>query len=397
MANFSSLDRASSLGPMEDMVSTGAPGVSMSAEYEFYENTILWDNATFSYLVNGNSSFGNLEEKHRYSVTFKVVSILILIILMIILIGVNSLVVFSFLFKHIPRTRANFYMFQLAIADLSVGFVMPFNIISIAFDSLSDSTTFCMVETGITIFILVGSVCCILGLTIDRLQALHESLNYIAEMTQKQYIIRTLSTWFFPFVLCFILPMFWHNALPETPVKACYTLYILKREFSAYIFLPMVFIIFTMVAIVYIPILKIAVRHSRSISSTSYDVHRDIISLNKHMKSQLRILKTTTMVLCPLFGGWMPWVFVAAHIVYRPEEYKNPGMLFQISQFISYPGVLNSGINPIIYAARMPEYRNAFKALLRCNHQQVDPQQQVQSTTRSISSRGGSQKSTANE
>ncbi|ELU03804.1 hypothetical protein CAPTEDRAFT_199249 [Capitella teleta] len=320
------------------------------------------DNSTI-YMVTEDT---DEDAEHSYSETFKAVSISILLLLTVFIIGVNSLVILAFAGNHIPRTKSNFYMLLLAIADVCVGFVLPINVISIAVDSLANNTTFCMFETAVTIGVLSSSTCCILALTIDRLEALRKALEYSSDMSLRMYFERSAFVLFFPCVLCLILPFAWHNDLQDTPVKACYTLYILKRKFCSYVFLPMIFIIFTAVALTYIPILKIALRHSRSIHSMDAEVNADTANRNRHMKHQLRILKTATMVLLPFFGGWMPWIFTAASVIYNPDEYANPGMPFNISQFISYPGVLNSGINPFIYAARLPEYRQAFKKLLGC-------------------------------
>ncbi|ELU17466.1 hypothetical protein CAPTEDRAFT_215242 [Capitella teleta] len=155
---------------------------------------------------------------HSYSVAFKVVSISILLLLMVFIIGVNSLVILAFSGNHIPRTKSNFYMLQLAIADVCVGFVMPVNVFSIAVDSLTNNTMFCVFETAVTIGVVSASTCSILALTIDRLEALMKSLEYTSDMSPRMYFERSALVWFFPCVLCIILPFAWHNDLQDTPV-----------------------------------------------------------------------------------------------------------------------------------------------------------------------------------
>ncbi|ELU06323.1 hypothetical protein CAPTEDRAFT_122498 [Capitella teleta] len=286
-----------------------------------------------------------------------------MIVCAVILIGLNTLVVISFIFKRIPRTLPNFFMFQLAIADGAIGCLGPVNIFSSIFESLSKSTPYCKFETMPVVCCVTASGFCILGLTLDRLRALRNPLLYDSSMMAGRYVASTLWVWIIPLAIYYILPMIWFQDLKDTPLKTCYTLYIMKREFVAFFLLPGMLLIFASVSVVYVPILKIAIKQTRSIQAMIADQN------DTNMKSHLQILKTATMILLPYVLGWMPWCFVTAAIVYDEDEYNFPGTKFKIMQFIAYPLVLQSAINPLIYAARMPEYRIAFKSCLGCSSQ----------------------------
>ncbi|ELU15605.1 hypothetical protein CAPTEDRAFT_213949 [Capitella teleta] len=303
--------------------------------------------------------------EYQYTTLYKALQCILLLGCAVILVGLNSLVVLSFLFKRIPRTLSNFYMFQLAIADGATGFFVFFNVFSNIFYTLSKSTAYCMFETIPAISCLMASTFCILGLTIDRLRALRNPLVYIPDMTTKKYITSALGVWIIPVTVFFILPMAWYPHLEDTPLKACHTLYILKREFTSYFFLPSIFLIFASVSVVYVPILKMAIKHSREIQAMAPDQNEI------KMKSQLQILKTATMILLPYFAGWMPWTFFTAAIVYNDDKFNSPGGIFTVTLYIAYPLILTSGVNPIIYAARMPEYRQAFRAFFGCQTQMI--------------------------
>jgi hypothetical protein len=209
-----------------------------------------------------------------------------------------------------------------------------------------------------------------LSMTFDRLQSLKNSLTYDSEMTTRRYIGRTLQVWLLPIILIFILPFAWHNELSETPLNACWTIYIVKREFTAYIFLPIFFWSSVAVVAMYIPIMKIALRHSRSIAAQQVNPEQ---SLN--FKKELAILKTATTIILPFFACWLPWCLIAATFVYNIDEYMSPGPRFAILPYTSFLAILASGINPIIYAVRLLEYRAAFKHLLRlsCCNTRVAP------------------------
>ncbi|ELU03188.1 hypothetical protein CAPTEDRAFT_195579 [Capitella teleta] len=311
---------------------------------------------------SAQTTTGYSGNEYQHSAQYKVATIALFLGCSVLLVGLNALVVVSFLFKRIPRTQPNFLMFQLAIADGATGVSLFINMFSSIFYSLSKSNSYCTFETLSSICCLMASAFCILGLTTDRLQALRDPLVYNADMTTRRYIASTLLVWLIPVSVFFFLPMIWFQDLEDTPLKICYTLYIMKREFVAYALLPASVMMYVCVSIAYIPILKMAIKQSRAIGAADLDRDQNQVK----MKSQLRILKTATLVLVPYFVGWMPWCFTAAVIVYNEHEYNFPGTTFTILQYCSYPVALISGINPIIYAARMPEYRRAFRACLGC-------------------------------
>ncbi|ELT99425.1 hypothetical protein CAPTEDRAFT_190684, partial [Capitella teleta] len=138
-----------------------------------------YDDSTVSMVTGGAEETVDMD----YSMTFKAASISILLFLMVLIIGVNSLVILAFAGNHIPRTKSNFYLLQLAIADVGVGVVMPVNVVSIAVNSFARNSTFCVLETAITMCVVSGSTCCNLGLTLDRLEALTKSVTYSSDMT----------------------------------------------------------------------------------------------------------------------------------------------------------------------------------------------------------------------
>ncbi|ELU03187.1 hypothetical protein CAPTEDRAFT_195578 [Capitella teleta] len=303
--------------------------------------------------------------EHQYSTQYKVSTVALFAACTVIIAGLNALVIISFLFKGIPRTQSNFYMFQLAIADGLLGLSMPINMLSSISYALSKNTPYCAFETLWTVSCVMASGFGILCLTRDRFQALRYPLVYDSDMTTKRYIASTLLVWLIPVSVFFVLPQIWFQGLEDTPLKTCYTLYILKREFVAYIFLPICFMLNGSVSTVYVLILKMAVKQSRAVGAGALD------QAEVKRKSQRRILKTATLVLVPFFICWMSWCFTAAAIVYDDHEYNIPGAKFVFLQYSAYLVILTSAVNPIIYAARMPEYRRAFKACLGCSAQLV--------------------------
>ncbi|ELU00150.1 hypothetical protein CAPTEDRAFT_200653 [Capitella teleta] len=319
--------------------------------------------STEAYTIDASTSDIPEIESNAYSLEYRVITTILFVCCMAFLIFANGLVILSYALKKVPRTLSYYYLSMLAGVDMSIGFAMPFNIVSSASVQLSSSTTYCLMETLFTMCAITGSSFTMLSLTIDRYMALSSPLLYVAEMTQRRYIERTLLVWFVPITVFFILPLCWHNELDETPVKTCFTLYILKREYTAYITLPIAFCNVIGVAFTYIPIISIALRQSRSIHASQPE--RDSEQSRK-MRSHVKMVKTTSMVLVPYYAAWIPWCIFASGVVYSQDSYANPGLFFTAAQYATFGVLVNSGINPFVFAARMPVYKAAFKSLLRC-------------------------------
>jgi hypothetical protein len=314
-----------------------------------------------STLMPPNTTTAAAAAAKGYSTKYIIRTTLLFSFFTIFIVSQNALVILAYFWKHIPRNSSSFYMLQMAIADLLVGVSMPINMVSSLVKSFESNSKYCVMETMACIACLVASTISILSLTVDRLQALRNPYNYDPEIITRRYVIRSLTIWVVPVTLFFILPMIWHSDLAQTPLKVCFTLYIMRREFVQFILLPTLFGLILAVWLTYAPILHLAFQHLRAIRDVSPEA-------SAHVRSQLQILKTATMILLPFVAGWMPWLIVASGIVSDTKEYEHPGKKFQVLQFIAYPAITTSGINPIIYTARMPEFRRAFRALLGCKN-----------------------------
>lgn len=79
------------------------------------------------------------------------------------------------------------------------------------------------------------------------------------------------------------------------------------------------------------------------------------------LRQQLRTLRTLGIIMGSFTVCWLPF-FVAN--VMRPFQGTQRGPPRELLMFLNWLGYLNSALNPIIYC-HSPEYRNAFRALLR--------------------------------
>ena len=85
-------------------------------------------------------------------------------------------------------------------------------------------------------------------------------------------------------------------------------------------------------------------------------------TLNEKRRTTLKQLKSFMIVVGVFFLCWFPFLVLLALQTYGNEFTKT---IFQIFQYTYYPAYLNSGLNPVIYALRMKDFKLAALRLCR--------------------------------
>eukprot|EP00057_Strongylocentrotus_purpuratus_P001467 XP_001199195.1 PREDICTED: rhodopsin, GQ-coupled-like [Strongylocentrotus purpuratus] len=90
-----------------------------------------------------------------------------------------------------------------------------------------------------------------------------------------------------------------------------------------------------------------------------------------HIVARNRVLKMMLIVILIYLVCWTPnqIAYLGYNIGWVPEYYLNS----PVHSMLTFLGFYNSCANPIIYAARYPEFREAFKEMLNCNSTKNTP------------------------
>ena len=270
------------------------------------------------------------------------------------------------------RTPMNFYILQLSIADVLVGLIfIPLEIIGIFELKWFENLPLCLTYIGTAFLSLAASVIALNAMFLDRLFSIVRPLTYVNEMSSRQYVRSVVGVWFIPVTACLVLPMFWHNGVVVIPGSTpCMVIYTMKRTYYKAFLLPLAYSLAFTVAGLNIPIFYIAHKQSQVLRNqvVAFDGSkgRQFKDGKTRLKLERKIAKTAFLVFGILYTCWMPYVIALTHKVIDDESYENPMSTdYEIARMLSSLVLINSAVNPIIYAVKLKQYRREFMHILK--------------------------------
>ena len=264
----------------------------------------------------------------------------------------NSLVILSVWkdpLKILRLSPSNFILLSMAFADLLVGLVScPATVYWHWAALYSDSQAHLPMLIGsVLVTVSVGHI---LLLTVDRFFALVTPLHYKIKVTNKGVTIAAVTVWvyFIAFACAFGL---------------------LKKYFTiiGVIYNLQIFFVVVCILVTYVGILCGFHKHSnhRELQEQSEAERQRVLQREK------KVWKGIAIVICAFLLCFLPW-FISQLLTYFCLPYHSNLSLLLLSNAVSVNlMVANSGLNPFLYAWRLPKYRETFKYLVkmrsRCN------------------------------
>ena len=281
-----------------------------------------------------------------------IISVVIQVVMFFVILFGNSLVIHAVRRAKHLQTRTNYFIVQLAIADILVAAILPFHIILFLYHHLLDNIYLCLLRYVTVLATVLLSILCLLCMTYDRLLALLYPLHYQLKMTKTTFRIISAITWTLAFGSGSV-PFFWYNDLPGFNHKLCDYLIIVKLEFLQIVMVPGFFVVTFIIMGMYCKIFYIAHKNKernnarmrqQSITSASENVHQ---VKEKHAYT---ITKTCAIVMGTFFSCWLPYQATVAIQIYT--DYVHNATLIDLRTLFTFIAMSNSAMNPIIYAAR---------------------------------------------
>uniref|UniRef100_A0AAY3ZZV7 G-protein coupled receptors family 1 profile domain-containing protein n=1 Tax=Denticeps clupeoides TaxID=299321 RepID=A0AAY3ZZV7_9TELE len=318
------------------------------------------------------------------------VGVFLSVFILVAIVG-NILVILSVLCNRHLQTVTNFFIVNLAIADLLLSIiVLPFSASLEVLGCWVFGRVFCNIWAAVDVLCCTASIMSLCIISIDRYIGVKYCLKYPTIMTEKKAGVILVVVWLSSMVIS-IGPLLGWKEPPPSDESICriteepgYALF--SSLFSFY--LPLMVIL-----VMYFRVYVVARRTTRSLEAgvklernesvevvlrihcrsapedagaSSRNPFRSSLSVRlMKFSREKKAAKTLAIVVGMFILCWLPFFFVLPLGSFFPTL-KPSDMVFKV---IFWLGYFNSCINPIIYPCSSKEFQRAFTRLLRCQCQ----------------------------
>ncbi|KAK7103312.1 beta-2 adrenergic receptor-like [Littorina saxatilis] len=275
----------------------------------------------------------------------------------------NLLVIVSVLrFKRL-QLPTNYFIVSLAAVDIFVALITPFVIVVEVLSSQVNDQLLCLAPNRILMTACGVSVLTLAAIAYDRHTALVSPLKYVSVMTIRKIVTLVTLTWVYSAVIVWApLPLGWFSAVGEdtdaagTPHRCSFKL---LHDSAHILFLAaIVGPACVVITVCYFRIYTVARHHARAIAAVENSVQQNLRM--RFMMKDTKYSKTLALVIGVFLALWTPYLAcLMAQVV--AEVHVSPW----VWNYLTLLAVLNSGLNPWIYAFKNNEFRAAFRKIFK--------------------------------
>ena len=253
------------------------------------------------------------------------------------------------------HTTTFVYIANLAVADALAGVMFMFMYAGgLEFDAAHKTVWF--LKYGGTIVSLTASLCSLLSVAVDRcveLSTLSVHSHLGDPKRRLRCIVAVLLTWLVSMAIGFAPILGW-NCLNDGLCSGTYNG--LSRNYLRFV-IAFEFSILVAIYILYFILYRHVVKTARQVSE-----HMDNADQNVQIERQARLQKTLMTVLGVFTVCWLPWlILVLVDCVCDTCNVDEPYDLI-----IPMIALINSGMNPVIYALRSQDIRSTYAYIICC-------------------------------
>ncbi|GAB1598633.1 alpha-1A adrenergic receptor [Argonauta hians] len=409
----------------------------MELDYEYYEEDLLFFNFTSAYL--NSSLWDNSTSSEPIALSSAIMKGVVLGSICLVTIFGNVLVLMAVFVNSHLRSTTNYFIVNLALADVFLGtLVLPFSASIEIIDYWAFGQTFCNIWAATDVLCCTASILSLCVISIDRYIGVTKPLQHSSIMTEKRAVYIIIAIWVLSVIISVAPLIGWKDPPDPNPFVCTVTqqLGYVIFSVSGSFYIPLLIII-----IVYFRIYKEAEKQYRFLStgmkraklndntegvtlrihtghSTSETAatsssstispkceNSDTIYQNSSasdnsdgsgrravsrqtlsgraakFRRERKAAKTLGIVVGVFILCWFPFFFVLP-LGALCERCQIPQVMFK---FIFWLGYCNSTMNPIIYACSSKEFKRAFKRILHCQFRR-QPRQFLTSKGKGIAS-----------
>ena len=236
------------------------------------------------------------------------------------------------------RTVSNFFVVNLAVADILVGItVEPLN-----------ASSFWVKENRAVLFsfyvlAILSCVCSILNiaaLMVDRYLAVSKPFKYRSIVTSQRVRWTLVLIWFYSIHFS-LLPVFgWRT-----------------KGFQIYLYTLGVLLPTAIMLVCYYGLLRILRAKTKTLKNSSD--HKESAYMKRIIARERRISTTVLIMLLVFLFAWCPFVIVDFILVFRPDCRTGKSLRLARDTTLTL-GFFSSGVNPVLYAWRVPNFNRGL-------------------------------------
>uniref|UniRef100_A0A7N6BHK8 G-protein coupled receptors family 1 profile domain-containing protein n=1 Tax=Anabas testudineus TaxID=64144 RepID=A0A7N6BHK8_ANATE len=269
-------------------------------------------------------------------------------------VSLNLLVIISISHFRQLHTPTNLLILSLAVSDFLVGLiVMPFQILLTEPCWLLGDLV-CALYFVLSFITLYASIVNMVLILVDRNVAICDPLRYPAKITANRVRISVLLCWIY--CVFYSLPLLSENLKQPGRYNSCYGECVINVIGAIDLILGFI-IPMSSIIILYMRVFVVAVSQARSMRShiAAVKLQRSVTVTVK--KSELKAARTLGVVVAVFLMCYCPYYCVSISGVELT-------MASSTNTFMNFLLLLNSCLNPLIYAFFYPWFRKSVKIIL---------------------------------
>lgn len=264
--------------------------------------------------------------------------------------------------RRLRSVISNHFVLSLAISDILVGLTLPYHLTFYLGSDLGSSKHWCLLRFFFVIMACCVSIWNLIAIALDRYIAICYPLHYSRYMTRRVALTLMAIGWIVGFTIAAI-PVIWNK---WEHAKECEFDQIFYPWYMVGVITPVFSLVWFCMLFVYCRIWREASKQVKQLRTTG---QQEGTSDWKSVQMVLLILGCFTIC-------WLPYFIVACSQIYRLIE--NSSAVAYMAAFTL--AMSNSAMNPLIYAWKNSNFRQAFINLLKCKSPDtLEPSQSMRS------------------
>ncbi|XP_073684897.1 cannabinoid receptor 2 [Garra rufa] len=253
--------------------------------------------------------------------------------------------------RNLRRHPSYLFMGSLALADTIACCCFTINFLDFHLsktESSFEKTGYLLKLSGVTMA-FTGSVGSLLVMAADRYHAIYKVSTYKAFLTRKRALLGIVTLWAVAALISFLPLMGWSC---QTCLSCSQLFPYVDRHYLAF-FASLVLVVIVLILVAYALIVWLAHKHEANMNAEHPELAR--------MRVDIHLAKTFGCIMLILLVCWLPVLSFMMTDVNSTELSNAQKRAFA---FCCTLCLLNSGINPLLYALRCRELRAALKSLV---------------------------------